>query len=52
MEKRELGRSGISITPLMLGGNVFGWTADEATSFSILDAFVGGGFDAIDTADV
>jgi aryl-alcohol dehydrogenase-like predicted oxidoreductase len=52
MEKRELGRSGISIAPLMLGGNVFGWTADEATSFSILDAFVAGGFDAIDTADV
>jgi len=52
MEKRELGRSGISIAPLMLGGNVFGWTADEATSFAILDAFVAGGFDAIDTADV
>jgi aryl-alcohol dehydrogenase-like predicted oxidoreductase len=52
MEKRKLGRSGISIAPLMLGGNVFGWTADEATSFSILDAFVAGGFDAIDTADV
>ncbi|MDQ0462693.1 aryl-alcohol dehydrogenase-like predicted oxidoreductase [Caulobacter ginsengisoli] len=52
MEKRELGRSGIHIAPLMLGGNVFGWTADEATSHAVLDAFVGGGFNAIDTADV
>ncbi len=52
MEKRELGKSGISITPLMLGGNVFGWTADEATSFAILDAFVDASGDAIDTADV
>ena len=52
MEKRELGRSGISIAPLMLGGNVFGWTADEATSFAILDAFLAGGFNAVDTADV
>ena len=52
MEKRELGRSGLSIAPLMLGGNVFGWTADEAASFAVLDAFVDAGFDAIDTADV
>jgi len=52
MEKRKLGRSGISVAPLMLGGNVFGWTADEAASFAILDAFVAGGFDSIDTADV
>lgn len=52
MEKRELGRSGLSIAPLMLGGNVFGWTADEKTSHAILDAFVAGGFNAIDTADV
>lgn len=52
MQKRELGRSGIEITPLMLGGNVFGWTADEATSFAVLDAFVDQGGDAIDTADV
>jgi aryl-alcohol dehydrogenase-like predicted oxidoreductase len=51
-QKRELGRSGIKITPLMFGGNVLGWTADEATSFSILDAFVDQGGDAIDTADV
>jgi aryl-alcohol dehydrogenase-like predicted oxidoreductase len=52
MEHRPLGRSGLSIAPLMLGGNVFGWTADEATSHAILDAFVDGGFNAIDTADV
>ena len=41
MSKRELGRSGIRIAPLVLGGNVFGWTADEATSFDLLDRFVG-----------
>jgi aryl-alcohol dehydrogenase-like predicted oxidoreductase len=52
MNKRELGRSGISVAPLALGGNVFGWTADERTSFEILDAFVDAGFDLIDTADV
>jgi aryl-alcohol dehydrogenase-like predicted oxidoreductase len=52
MEKRKLGRSGLSIAPLMLGGNVFGWTIDEAASFAVLDAFVDEGFDAIDTADV
>jgi aryl-alcohol dehydrogenase-like predicted oxidoreductase len=52
MKKRDIGRSGISITPLMLGGNVFGWTADEKASFAILDAFVDQGGDAIDTADV
>ncbi len=52
MEYRPLGRSGLSIAPLMLGGNVFGWTADEKTSHAILDAFVAGGFNAIDTADV
>ncbi|ANP46489.1 aldo/keto reductase [Candidatus Viadribacter manganicus] len=51
-QKREIGRSGIKITPLVLGGNVFGWTADEAASFAILDAFVDQGGDAIDTADV
>ncbi|TGE22418.1 aldo/keto reductase [Hymenobacter aquaticus] len=48
---RTLGRSDLSITPLVLGGNVFGWTADQATSFRILDAFVSGGGNAIDTAD-
>lgn len=52
MQKRELGRTGIAITPLMLGGNVFGWTADEAASFAVLDAFIDQGGDAIDTADV
>jgi aryl-alcohol dehydrogenase-like predicted oxidoreductase len=52
MQMRKLGKSGLEIAPLMLGGNVFGWTADEATSFALLDAFVGEGFNAIDTADV
>ncbi|WP_062226312.1 aldo/keto reductase [Aureimonas frigidaquae] len=52
MEKRKLGASGLSIAPLVLGGNVFGWTVDEAESFRILDAFVDHGLDAIDTADV
>jgi aryl-alcohol dehydrogenase-like predicted oxidoreductase len=51
MKRRPLGPSGISITPLVLGGNVFGWTADEPTSFAILDAFVAHGGNAIDTAD-
>jgi aryl-alcohol dehydrogenase-like predicted oxidoreductase len=50
--RRPLGRSGISIEPLVLGTNVFGWTADEATSFAVLDAFVAEGFTTIDTADV
>lgn len=52
MEKRKLGRSDIAITPLMLGTNVMGWNADEATSHAVLDAFVDQGGDAIDTADV
>jgi aryl-alcohol dehydrogenase-like predicted oxidoreductase len=52
MERREIGRSGLRVAPLALGGNVFGWTADEATSFAVLDAFVDGGFQLIDTADV
>ena len=52
MDMRRLGRSDLRIAPLMLGGNVFGWTADEPTSFAILDAFVDGGFNAVDTADV
>ena len=51
MQFRPLGRSGLAIAPLMFGGNVFGWTADEATSFTLLDAFVAGGFNAIDTAN-
>jgi aryl-alcohol dehydrogenase-like predicted oxidoreductase len=52
MEMRPLGRSGIAVAPLALGGNVFGWTADEATSFRLLDAFVDAGLNLIDTADV
>jgi aryl-alcohol dehydrogenase-like predicted oxidoreductase len=52
MDKRALGKSGLEIAPLMFGGNVFDWTADEATSFRMLDMFVDAGFDAVDTADV
>src|ERR1700680_494384 len=52
MEMRRIGRSDLITAPLMLGGNVFGWTADEKTSFAVLDAFVDAGFNAIDTADV
>ena len=52
MTKRRLGRSAIEVAPLMLGGNVFGWTADETASFRILDAFLAAGFNFIDTADV
>lgn len=52
MEYRELGRSGLRVAPLVLGGNVFGWTADQARSFSLLDAFVDSGFNLIDTADM
>jgi len=49
--KRYLGKSDLQIVPFVLGGNVFGWTADEKTSFDILDAYVDLGFDFIDTAD-
>jgi aryl-alcohol dehydrogenase-like predicted oxidoreductase len=52
MFKRKLGNSELEIAPLVFGGNVFGWTADEPTSFKLLDAFVDAGFDLIDTADV
>ena len=52
MDKRRIGRSDLVVAPFCLGGNVFGWTADEATSFAILDRFVEAGFDFIDTADV
>src|ERR1043166_7764609 len=52
VKRRTLGRSGIRVAPLALGGNVFGWTIDEAASFKVLDAFVAGGFNLIDTADV
>ncbi len=51
LTKRKLGSSDLDIAPLVFGGNVFGWTADEATSFALLDVFVEAGFDAIDTAD-
>jgi len=52
MEKRKLGNSGLETAPLVLGGNVFGWTADEARSFALLDRFVEAGFNAVDTADM
>ncbi|PIF18108.1 MULTISPECIES: aldo/keto reductase [unclassified Acidovorax] len=52
MQLRFLGRSGLQVSPLCFGGNVFGWTADEATSFALLDAWVDAGFNFIDTADV
>jgi aryl-alcohol dehydrogenase-like predicted oxidoreductase len=52
MKKRRVGNSGLEVAPLALGGNVFGWTADERTSFRLLDAFVAAGFNLIDTADV
>ncbi|MEX3959917.1 aldo/keto reductase [Trinickia sp. EG282A] len=52
MEKRKLGRSALDVSPICFGGNVFGWTADEATSFSLLDELVDAGIDFIDTADV
>jgi aryl-alcohol dehydrogenase-like predicted oxidoreductase len=52
MQKRSIGNSELQVAPLMFGGNVFGWTADEATSFALLDAFVDAGLDFIDTADV
>jgi len=48
---RALGRSGLEVSSIMFGGNVFGWTADEATSFTLLDAFVSSGGNFIDTAD-
>ena len=52
MEKRKLGKSGLEFAPIAFGGNVFGWTADEATSHKLLDAFVDAGFSFVDTADV
>ena len=52
MEKRKLGNSGLEVAPLAFGGNVFGWTIDEPTSFNLLDAFTGAGFNLIDTADI
>jgi aryl-alcohol dehydrogenase-like predicted oxidoreductase len=52
MTQRRLGSTDLKIAPLVLGGNVFGWTADRTTSFAVLDAFVAGGGTMIDTADV
>lgn len=52
MDKRPLGRTGLEIAPMVFGGNVFGWTVDEKTSFDLLDGFVDAGLNAIDTADV
>jgi len=52
MKKRTLGNSGLEVAPLAFGGNVFGWTVDEAAAFPLLDAFVANGFNLIDTADV
>jgi aryl-alcohol dehydrogenase-like predicted oxidoreductase len=51
MDKRPLGSTGFEVASLAFGGNVFGWTIDDATSFRLLDAFVGAGFNLIDTAD-
>src|SRR5690349_854164 len=52
MSLRPLGRSSLLVSPLCFGGNVFGWTADEKTSFSLLDAWLDAGFNFVDTADV
>ena len=52
MQYRPLGRSALQVSPLCLGGNVFGWTVDEPTSFSLLDAWLDAGFNFIDTADM
>ena len=52
MQLRPLGQTGLQVAPIVFGGNVFGWTADEKRSFELLDAFVDAGFNAIDTADV
>jgi aryl-alcohol dehydrogenase-like predicted oxidoreductase len=52
MKRRKLGNSGLEVSPLAFGGNVFGWTVDERTSFKLLDAFVASGLNLIDTADV
>lgn len=52
MTQRQLGQSGLQTAPLAFGGNVFGWTINERTSFQLLDAFTGAGFSLVDTADV
>jgi aryl-alcohol dehydrogenase-like predicted oxidoreductase len=51
MKRRKLGNTGFEVAPLAFGGNVFGWTVDEPTSFRLLDTFVDAGFNLIDTAD-
>src|SRR5512146_515158 len=51
MQRRKFGRTGFAVAPFAFGGNVFGWTADEATSFRLLDAFVAAGGNLIDTAN-
>jgi aryl-alcohol dehydrogenase-like predicted oxidoreductase len=52
VQKRKLGKSNLEIAPLIFGGNVFGWTVDEPSSFKLLDAFLDAGFNCVDTADV
>jgi len=52
MKKRMLGKTGMEISPIVFGGNIFGWTVDQAASFQILDAFAAAGFNSVDTADV
>jgi aryl-alcohol dehydrogenase-like predicted oxidoreductase len=52
MKKSKLGKTGLEIAPLVFGGNIFGWTVDQATSFKLLNAFVAAGFNSVDTADV
>jgi hypothetical protein len=52
MEKRQLGTSSLTVPPITFGCNIFGWTADEATSFKLLDAWLDAGFNFLDTADV
>jgi len=52
MKKRTLGKTGLEIAPLVFGGNVFGWTVDQAASFKLLNAFFAAGFNSVDTADV
>jgi aryl-alcohol dehydrogenase-like predicted oxidoreductase len=52
VNKRKLGTSDLEVSPLTFGGNVFGWTLDESTSFKILDSFIAAGFNFIDTADI
>lgn len=52
LESKRIGRSDIEIPPIVFGGNVFGWGADEATSFDLLDALMERGFNCVDTADI